>query len=76
MLRSDSPSKPPKPHGGKHDPPPNPDDRFIPYDAIKLFMYDVEGKPVVVTLSRRAAAALADELYRELSARAVKGGTQ
>lgn len=74
MFGSSRSRNPDKPQGGKHDPPPNPDDRYAPTNCVRLFMYDVEGKPVVVVLSRRAAQALADELFRELATAGGKAG--
>lgn len=74
MLRSSPPRNPQKPHGGKHDPPPNPDDRYAPKNVVRLDMVDIDGAPVCVLLTPRAAAKLADELFGRLYLADAEGG--
>ena len=74
MFGSDSTSSPPKPRGGKHGTPPNPEDRYVPQNVIRLDMVDVDGQPVCVILTPRAAKHLADQLFARLCLEPAKGG--
>lgn len=74
MFGSQKSHNPDKPQGGKHDPPPNPDDRYAPANCVRLDLVDSDGKPATVYLTRRAAIALADNLLTIIPRMAVEGG--
>lgn len=74
MFGSQPPPKRHNPHQPTAEESPHLFDRYAPADSVRLLMYDVDGKPVVVYLSRRAAAGLAEDIRRELDATARKGG--
>lgn len=76
MLRSRIPQNPDKPQGGKHAPPPDPDDRYIPRGLVHLMLKDVHGKNVHVILNRAQAIALADRLFKELCDAPPEGGAR
>lgn len=67
MLRSTRPHNPDKPQGGKHGPPPNPDDRYAPRGCVWVGLVDMDGQPIDVCLTPRVARMLIEDLRRELT---------
>lgn len=74
MFGSPGHQKRHSPHKPTGDQSPDTDDRYAPTTCIRLSMFDVEGKPVAVVLSPRAARTLAHEIFKALYRPADDGG--